>query len=87
MTASCRVCGRQVEVSDSGTPMPCLCIKRPLDVFLADAAHDCIGAYAAGVRDEADDIEKGTGYQMDKVECPYCGQLTRCLKTHRCPGE
>lgn len=29
MSASCRVCGRQVEVSDSGQPMPCVCVAFP----------------------------------------------------------
>ena len=31
MTASCRICGRQVEVSDSGQPMPCICVRYPLE--------------------------------------------------------
>ena len=53
MTASCRVCGRQVEVSDSGQPMPCVCAARPLDTFLADVVRDCI---EPGWR-EADDEE------------------------------
>jgi len=46
MTASCRVCGRQVEVSDSGQPMPCICILRPLDAFLLDCVADCVGPAA-----------------------------------------
>jgi len=45
--ASCRVCGRQVEVSDSGQPMPCVCILHPLDAFLADCALS-LGKVKAG---------------------------------------
>jgi len=39
MTASCRVCGRQVEV-EGDQPMPCVCILHPLDAFLADCVAD-----------------------------------------------
>lgn len=53
MTASCRVCGRQVEVSDSGQAMPCVCILRPLDAFLADCVADCVGPAAPEPEPEA----------------------------------
>jgi hypothetical protein len=46
MTASCRACGRQVEVSDSGQPMPCICIRRPSEAFLLDCVADCVGPAA-----------------------------------------
>lgn len=43
----CGVCGRQVETSESGTPMPCVpeCLnrnRRPLDAFLAYAVDTCV---------------------------------------------
>ena len=41
--SSCRICGRQVEVSDSGQPMPCICIRRPSEAFLLDCVADCVG--------------------------------------------
>jgi hypothetical protein len=43
VTASCRICGRQVEVSESGQPMPCVpaCLRQP-DAFLAYAADTCV---------------------------------------------
>jgi hypothetical protein len=41
--ALCRVCGRQVEVSDSGQTMPCSCINTPLGDFLRYAIADCVG--------------------------------------------
>ena len=40
--ASCRVCGRQVEVSDSGQTMPCSCINTPLGSFLRYAIDTCV---------------------------------------------
>ena len=43
---TCRICGRQCEVSDSGQPMPCICIKRPSDAFLLDCVADCVGPAA-----------------------------------------
>jgi len=43
---TCRVCGRQVEVSDSGQPMPCICIRRPSEAFLLDCVADCVGPAA-----------------------------------------
>ena len=54
MTAPCRVCGRQVEVSDSGQPMPCVCILRPLDAFLLDCVVDCVGPAAPPEQEEAE---------------------------------
>ena len=30
-TASSRCCGRQVEVSDSGQPMPCICVRYSIE--------------------------------------------------------
>jgi hypothetical protein len=41
--ASCGICGRQVEVSDSGQSMPCSCIATPLGDFLRYAIGDCVG--------------------------------------------
>ena len=46
--ASCGVCGRQVEVSESGQTMPCVpeCLNyrgRPFDSFLAYAAATTVG--------------------------------------------
>ena len=29
MTGTCGVCGRQVEVSESGQAMPCVCVSQP----------------------------------------------------------
>ena len=43
---TCRICGRQCEVSDSGQPMPCICIKRPSEAFLLDCVADCVGPAA-----------------------------------------
>jgi len=43
---TCRVCGRQVEVSDSGQAMPCSCINTPLGGFLRGAISDCVGPAA-----------------------------------------
>jgi hypothetical protein len=43
VTASCRVCGRQVEVSDSGQPMPCSCINTPHGNVLRYILADCVG--------------------------------------------
>ena len=40
--ASCGVCGRQVEVSDSGQTMPCSCINHPLGGFLRYAIDTCV---------------------------------------------
>ena len=40
---SCRVCGRQVEVSDSGQAMPCSCINHPLGRVIWKAIEDCVG--------------------------------------------
>jgi hypothetical protein len=40
--ASCGVCGRQVEVSDSGQTMPCSCINTPLGGFLRYAIDTCV---------------------------------------------
>jgi hypothetical protein len=40
--AVCGVCGRMVEVSDSGQSMPCICIKTPLGQFLRYAIDTCI---------------------------------------------
>ena len=41
--ASCGICGRQVEVSDSNQAMPCSCIATPLGDFLRYAIADCVG--------------------------------------------
>ena len=46
MTASCRICGRQVEVSESGQPMPCVCIKTPMGDVLRYILADCVGPAA-----------------------------------------
>ena len=43
---TCRVCGRAVEVSDSGQPMPCICVRRPSEAFLLDCVADCVGPAA-----------------------------------------
>jgi len=40
--AVCGVCGRMVEVSDSGQSMPCICIKTPLGQFLRGVINDCV---------------------------------------------
>jgi len=40
--ALCGICGRQVEVSDSGQTMPCVCIKTPLGSFLRYAVDTCV---------------------------------------------
>ncbi len=65
MSASCRVCGRQVEVSDSGQAMPCVCIRRPLDTFLADVLRDVVGPPSLEV------LPPGT------AECEHCGSEVR----------
>jgi predicted nucleic acid-binding Zn ribbon protein len=62
--ASCNVCGRQVEVSDSGQTMPCVpeCLnynRRPFDSFLAYAAATCVGLPSLEVKPDG--------------VCPKCG--------------
>jgi len=57
--ASCGVCGRQVEVSDSGQTMPCSCINHPLGKVIWGAIADCVGKPSLEVD------HNGT--------CPTCG--------------
>lgn len=56
MTGTCRVCGRQVEVSDSGQPMPCVCHLTPMGAVLRYILADCVGPAAPGP--EAEESER-----------------------------
>ena len=48
MTASCRICGRQCESSEDGTPLmsTCPCIKTPMGDVLRYILADCVGPAA-----------------------------------------
>ena len=45
MTASCRVCGRQVECNEDGMPLmsTCPCAKTPMGDVLRYILADCVG--------------------------------------------
>jgi len=64
---TCRICGRQCEVSDSGQPMPCICIKRPSEAFLLDCVADCVGPAAPDACPGDADVPE------ERAECGYCG--------------
>ena len=95
MNASCRVCGRQVEVSDSGQPMPCICVRRPSDAFLLDCVADCVGPAAPDDREHArrrDDPLRLAEWRtvLDQAEkraaCPDCEGSGR-VAVHVCRDE
>lgn len=70
----CGVCGRQVETSDSGQAMPCVCIKRPLDAFLAYAVRTCVEGSAArpGLDAPPPDAACGCGRALSFVSPDWC---------------
>lgn len=57
--ALCNVCGRQVEVSDSGQPMPCICVNLRLPSLEVDPNGICkrCGANAA-LEDYCEECER-----------------------------
>lgn len=56
--ASCNRCGRQVEVSESGQPMPCVCHLTPMGAFLRYAIDTCINPERESRGVERDDPEE-----------------------------
>ena len=56
MTAPCRVCGRQCESSEDGTPLmsTCPCIKTPMGDVLRYILADCVGPAAPPEQEEAE---------------------------------
>lgn len=69
--SACNVCGRTLD--NCGT---CVCIKRPLDAFMADVFRDVVGPPSLEV------LPPGT------AECPECGDEVRLVGfCATCDGE
>ena len=72
---TCNICGRQVEVSDSGQTMPCVpeCLnynRRPFDSFLAYAAATTVGLPSLEVvNGRLVDFEEDEEYERDRKLC------------------
>ena len=92
---TCRVCGRAVEVSDSGQPMPCICVRRPSEAFLLDCVADCVGPAAPEDREHArrrDDPLRLAEWRTvldqaaKRAACPDCAGSGR-VAVHVCADE
>ena len=83
MTASCRSCGRQIEVSDSGQEMPCGHCLKPLNSFLHYAVATCVGPPAGAVLPSLEVLPEGSTCEVCGANWRLSGPCEECQEMAR----